>query len=274
MNDTNNSLKVAQVDALSAMNALETTLQKCRCAVEDSEAKYEQMLEKYEILKATMASHEASQGAIASAGAEQHVVKALSEGHFENSRYVPNKQVAKADTSDLPTEGRKGLIPINAACHRLDIKITRPTASQWNAYNAHTSVKKICNAFHIQHHCSSPACKFDHTTINSDIKICLLNILKESPCRKKGECRRLDCYNGHVCQKSACDVSKAPVCNLAHTGHKVDTRVARWISPGYKGANKESSGKAAVKNKVEKEGSITTSASKEWPPMVADLVDI
>jgi hypothetical protein len=169
----------------------------------------------------------------------------------------------------LPTRVRPGWIPVNAAGYRLDISVDPPTKAQWNKYHARTQQKKLCNAQHLRGSCNAEDCEFDHAAIDAEVRMCLYYILLELPCRHKGACHRLDCYNGHVCQKEACGRGKIGICKFAQAVHKQDLSVARWIKPSA-----ESVKNIQVKTASESENNNSKSAMENWPMMVGDLIDI
>ncbi|KAF2036737.1 hypothetical protein EK21DRAFT_106053 [Setomelanomma holmii] len=206
-------------------------------------------------------------------------------GHFKNSRYIKYDRakdttetltsIASSDTilstssRKLPTEARPGLIPINAGGYRLDTISSPPSKSDWDLYQARIKHRKLCNAFHLRGSCNDARCEFDHSAISPDILKCLQFLLMEWPCRQKGDCRRSDCYNGHVCQKGACRRRKFTTCNFPHNAHKVDWQVAKWIKPGEDVAAKAEAKSAQIADRNSSKGSM-----ENWPAMVGNLIDI
>jgi hypothetical protein len=72
-------------------------------------------------------------------------------------------------------------------------------------------------------------CKLNHSVLDVDEDYYLRYVRREHSCVEKGRCRRLDCLDGHVCQREACakGVHKSP-CSLMH---RVDYAVAKWVKP-------------------------------------------
>ena len=142
------------------------------------------------------------------------------------------KAASYAPASPLPTSVIPERIPINAVGHRLDTYNIAPTGAQWSLYKARNSKKKLCSAFYLAHACPMPgSCHYDHTPISSDVYHCLQYMLKEYPCRKKGGCRRLDCFAGHICQRRACAQGKSAVCKFKYEVHCMDMKLANWVEP-------------------------------------------
>lgn len=206
------------------------------------------------------------------------------ESYFENNRYIihtpqptetkptvaasPRPNAAHSPSTNLPTEGRPGLIPVNASGHRLDIYFPAPNDTQWAEYTKRLKHKKPCNAFHIRKSCVTPNCVFDHTPLSAATLLCLKYFLLKLPCKRKGNCRRVDCYNGHLCQRRLCPGTRAKGCQFQDRSHGVDMEVVRWVE----GSERFIEGKGEVK---ELTGSGSSGGSMEsWPTMVGNLIDI
>jgi hypothetical protein len=147
-----------------------------------------------------------------------------------NTRLLEELDNDVKKSSDLPTTGIPGLIPLNGNGARLDLYIQVPTKEQWTVYDTRSKIQKLCNAFYMRHKCEKDSCKFDHKPLEPDAYYCLQYLLKEWPCKKGGRCRRLDCISGHVCQKKGCQGS-ALGCKLKPDLHRVDCKVAEWVKP-------------------------------------------
>ncbi|KAF1845436.1 uncharacterized protein K460DRAFT_416696 [Cucurbitaria berberidis CBS 394.84] len=132
-------------------------------------------------------------------------------------------------TSRLPTQRKIESIPANRAGHRIDTYITPPTAAQWALYKARVSIKNLCSDFHLARACYNEPCRYDHKPISSDVSYCLKYTLKQIPCRKKGACRRGDCFMGHICQNRACAQGKSSFCRFRLDVHHMDLEVANWV---------------------------------------------
>ncbi|KAH7068710.1 hypothetical protein FB567DRAFT_555309 [Paraphoma chrysanthemicola] len=205
-------------------------------------------------------------------------------GYFKNNRYIQytkpkngQEQTSSMRTSKtkphassviLPTEARPGLIPINSNGHRLDIYVACPSEAQYKLYHARIRDQKLCSPFHLQGSCTGRVCNFDHSPADPDTVACLRFQVADWPCKEEGECRRADCYYGHVCQKSKCSGGKVATCKFKGSGHNVDCKVAEWIRPGD-----------VVTRKWEEKGlnrgmDNAVGSMENWPTMVGDLIDI
>ncbi|KKY13936.1 putative zinc finger ccch-type protein [Diplodia seriata] len=135
-----------------------------------------------------------------------------------------------------PTPETEGNIPINKYGDRLDFYLPRPTAEEYAAY--HSTIKepgrKPCNEYQLRGHCPSFAsgrdCEYDHNPLSSELFHVLKVIVQGYPCPKQGECRKSDCYNGHVCQRPGC--RGGPPCKFKndYRAHNLDPKVAEWVS--------------------------------------------
>jgi hypothetical protein len=123
------------------------------------------------------------------------------------------------------------LVPINAVGQRLDTYMTPPTDTQWRKFEARNKMKKLCTDYHLGHSCQREICKFDHGQVDVDEYYCLRFVRHESPCAKRGRCRRLDCYDGHVCQKYACAKGRAKSCKMVAEMHNMVCEVTHWVKP-------------------------------------------
>lgn len=134
-------------------------------------------------------------------------------------------------TSHLPIHLLEGLIPINSVGLRLDIQRTAPTPTQWAKFDAHRKNKKPCTNFHLGKSCSHTSCAYSHDPLGEDEYYVLQYIRHEFPCSKKGKCRRLNCFDGHVCQKEACANGKVKSCKMTAEMHSLDRELADWVKP-------------------------------------------
>lgn len=109
-----------------------------------------------------------------------------------------------AISSSLPISTVPGFIPLNKDAQRLDTYSKPPTQDEWATYNARFHHRKPCNAFHLQHGCTTFNCPFDHSDLESVVRRTLEYVVKGSPCPRKSACRLADCAYGHLCQKDDC----------------------------------------------------------------------
>jgi hypothetical protein len=206
-------------------------------------------------------------------------------GYFENNRYISNtpqnhgtksKTPSKNSLSSpaspphrLPAKSRPGLIPVNLYGHRLDIDMPTPTPAQWHIYHSRVRAKKICNNLHLRGRCHQDNCEYDHSPINSDMHRCLQHLLRGLPCRNKGNCRRPNCYKGHVCHKVQCRDGKTSACKLTRDLHGVDMQVAEWVKADNMNGEVE-----VTQNEKQVKKDNTIASREGWPSMVTDLIDL
>lgn len=109
--------------------------------------------------------------------------------------------------SVLPRQGStpEGKIPVNKNQQRLDAYIAPPSPHDYEVFKARTSVRKLCNNYHVGGHCpQGDACNYDHGPASEGIINALKQVVFANPCPRKGYCRRPKCLYGHVCQKADC----------------------------------------------------------------------
>ncbi|KAF2084907.1 C-x8-C-x5-C-x3-H type zinc finger protein [Saccharata proteae CBS 121410] len=159
------------------------------------------------------------------------------------SRALPSSPAASSTTSALPskeicsasmacpreTPDKKGKIPINKNGERLDFYIPEPSKSDFAAYNARASEKKLCNKYYLEGTCADPECAYDHSPISPELLKVLKVIVMNYPCSKGSACRSRSCIKGHVCQKESCNGQKH--CKLGYRLHGIDKRVVEWVEP-------------------------------------------
>jgi hypothetical protein len=104
----------------------------------------------------------------------------------------------------LPTAPIPGFIHLNSLHHRIDPWLPLPPPAAWKIYNARFAKAKPCNAFHLQHQCTTPNCPFDHSALEPEARQVLEYVVRCNPCPRKGACRKADCVFGHHCQKEGC----------------------------------------------------------------------
>ncbi|CAO2655923.1 Nn.00g047260.m01.CDS01 [Neocucurbitaria sp. VM-36] len=196
----------------------------------------------------------------------------VNDGHHEidikakRTRAYAMKAASSAPASALPTSVIPGRIPINAVGHRLDTHNIPPTGAQWTLYKARNSKKRLCTAFHLARACPMlGACHYDHTPISSDVYHCLQYTLKEYPCRRKGGCRQLDCFAGHICQRRACAQGRSAVCKFKDEVHCLDMKLVNWVEP-------ETNTPRAEEHRDDKESSKTSMES--WTTPTGLLIDL
>ena len=114
---------------------------------------------------------------------------------------VPNFSISAL----LPRNLIAGLIPLNKYHDLLDKYTAPPSYEDRACFEARVQVKKLCFEHHMFRNCAAEnECEFDHDPIDPKLQHVLQYTLKEKPCGEKGDCRRLRCYRGHLCQKDNC----------------------------------------------------------------------
>ncbi|KAL1637779.1 hypothetical protein SLS56_000334 [Neofusicoccum ribis] len=167
----------------------------------------------------------------------------------------PTKKFNSAFTTaaDLPRPSpeTEGLIPVNKYGDRLDFYLSRPTAEEYAAYNAMTKEpgKKPCNDYQLKGHCSSLAagldCEYDHNPLSTELFHVLKVIVQAYPCPQKGDCRKSDCPNGHVCQRPGCRGQVPCRFKNDYRAHNLDPKVHEWV-PAIDIEERESDDSASV----------------------------
>ncbi|KAG9187340.1 hypothetical protein G6011_05211 [Alternaria panax] len=145
----------------------------------------------------------------------QHVQKGLDDVNAStpssSQAYLASLQPSQLSiertniSSMLPAAPIPGFIPLNKSQQRIDPALPFPSSSAWKIYNARFAKAKPCNTFHLQQRCSSFNCSFDHSDLEPEAKQVLEYVVRCNPCPRKGECRKRDCFYGHLCQKDGCD---------------------------------------------------------------------
>lgn len=109
--------------------------------------------------------------------------------------------------SMLPRVGSipEAKIPVNKYQQRLDIYIPAPSSHDYETFKARITVHKLCNNYHVGGYCPrGDACQYDHGSAPEGVINALKQVVFANPCPRKGDCRRLKCMYGHVCQKPDC----------------------------------------------------------------------
>ncbi|KAK4965646.1 hypothetical protein LTR66_012107 [Elasticomyces elasticus] len=124
---------------------------------------------------------------------------------------------------------REGLIPVNNKGWRLDYVNPPASEDDWYSFSQRTKKQKLCNEHHLRGYCTKPTCSFDHGAVSDEMLHVLRHVTMNYPCSKKGDCRRADCYNGHICQKDGCQGSWSGSCKLTRVMHTMDPYTADWV---------------------------------------------
>lgn len=144
-------------------------------------------------------------------------------------------QVQDDFASVLPSASRIpfGQVPINAAGWRLDAYIPPSSFEDRNTFNTRTSRHKLCNSYHINGAClKGDHCGYDHEYASPGILNCLIHVIRNNPCPKKGACRSPICLYGHVCQKPDCRVRGLgnANCKLGSIFHTQDLQFSDFVA--------------------------------------------
>ena len=122
-------------------------------------------------------------------------------------------------------------IPVNKAQHRLDAFIAPPSLEDRATFNARTAQRKLCNNHHIYGNCpNGGSCPYDHKPASPGVLNCLKQVVRNNPCPKRGACRNLVCFNGHICQKTNCKWRGGKeYCKFNPQSHNVDLTLAEFV---------------------------------------------
>ncbi|KAH6879796.1 hypothetical protein B0T10DRAFT_152378 [Thelonectria olida] len=95
-------------------------------------------------------------------------------------------------------------IAVNEHQERLDAYIVPPTPDIFRRIKPSPGQRKLCNQKQLTGYCPNEECEFDHTPIPDELKPALEALSRSVPCPKRGNCRKLNCVFGHVCQRLDC----------------------------------------------------------------------
>ena len=123
-------------------------------------------------------------------------------------------------------------IPVNKHQHRLDPYMPPPSLEDMGAFNARTGKQHLCNNYQIHNNCPrGDSCPYDHSAASPAIVNYLKQVVRNSPCPKRGACRSLNCVLGHICQKADCKWRGGRIyCRFSQQTHNVDMNVAEVVS--------------------------------------------
>lgn len=130
------------------------------------------------------------------------------------------------------TSDNEGMIPLNQDGHRLDFYRKPMSGDQWNAYQQRSKTRKLCNDWHLKGYCrNGDDCKYDHSSsLPQGLRYVLESLVHDYPCPRRGQCRRKNCFAGHICYKEDCLWGPGKGgCRLNRSMHGVDFNVARWV---------------------------------------------
>lgn len=129
-----------------------------------------------------------------------------------------------------------GTIALNNQGQRIDPYAVPSSRADRAEFEARVANKKLCNNYHMGGYCpSGAACLYDHTPITPHMLECLKFVARHSLCPKRGECRSVACYLGHICQQPDCKHRGGKSwCKIPFSSHNVDLRVAEFV-PGSGG---------------------------------------
>jgi hypothetical protein len=173
-----------------------------------------------------------------SPGSNSPALSNVDSGSFASGLRLATRQGVAAEIHPslaLPVEKNGNLIPVNSTGHRLDIWLPAPSAEDWKAYSARIAQQgKLCNEYQLKGYCTKEgegtSCPLDHSPIPEGVKLVLKHMVHSYPCSRKGNCRREDCNQGHICFRDKCDTSKRNgACRLNNSMHVVDPIVSDWV---------------------------------------------
>jgi hypothetical protein len=129
------------------------------------------------------------------------MVNGLSAAAFAPSAPVPYE----------PHPDRKPIwapIALNKSNDRLDLRLPKPSPDDYDTFEAHRQHRKFCNEHQLSNRCTRTNCPYDHEDISLGEFMVLRHKARDLPCSRGPECRRHDCYHGHLCP----NVSRRQVC--------------------------------------------------------------
>ncbi|OQN96492.1 hypothetical protein B0A48_17065 [Cryoendolithus antarcticus] len=130
------------------------------------------------------------------------------------------------DNDEIPL----GKIPVNSKNQRLDPQHPSCTPEDRRECNERIGRHKLCNKYHLNDTCTDSACEYDHRPISDGMRAHLKSVASGQPCKRKGECRYLDCILGHVCQRADCTRRGGKAfCKLPMAAHYLDMYVAHYV---------------------------------------------
>ncbi|KAL2857288.1 hypothetical protein BJY01DRAFT_231040 [Aspergillus pseudoustus] len=152
---------------------------------------------------------------------------------ISSSHEKDNSNVRETEfyAENLPYMNVKSLdcIPVNKDGERVDTYVPPPSPDVWEVYVKRSKVRKLCNNYHLGGSCSNENCEFDHSAVDSNSLNVMKHILRLHVCSKGSNCRVLNCYVGHHCQKGGCRGVKP--CRFGWRAHILDVTVAQWEVP-------------------------------------------
>ncbi|KAL3458267.1 hypothetical protein BJX64DRAFT_225779 [Aspergillus heterothallicus] len=131
------------------------------------------------------------------------------------------------------------LIPVNKDGERIDTYVPPPSPDVWEVYVKRSKVRKLCNNYHLGGSCTNENCEFDHSAVDSNSLNVMKYILRQHVCSKGPNCRSLNCYVGHHCQKGGCRGTKP--CRFGWRAHTLDVAVAQWDAAVDQSTSEDSS---------------------------------
>ena len=118
--------------------------------------------------------------------------QAMSAGLLESKFSSPSREI----TNPQPQIGG---VAVNRNGQRIDLPLPQPSAEDKARFKSRMQVSRPCNTFHIWGDCKANHCKYDHDPIDEGVRLALVVGARLLPCKSGTDCRRLDCYLGHLC---------------------------------------------------------------------------
>ena len=129
-----------------------------------------------------------------------------------------DKVAVSADTNDSPV----GLILVNAAGQRVDVKLPQPSRAaldSWD-YKVKRAGLRYCRMYHLNGSCQG--CIYSHGPLSDEEKLVYRKNLRGEHCHIGLGCRDLNCYYGHNCS------CKKLNCKFPAEMHSVDVATAKF----------------------------------------------
>lgn len=131
----------------------------------------------------------------------------------------------------LPLRIPAGKIALSRRQHRLDEYVPPHVHEDRIGFTARAATKKLCNTNHVIGYCAKGiSCEYDHTPITPGMLNYLKQIVRGTPCPRKGNCRTLNCCYGHICQRADCKHRGGGAwCKFPAHVHAEDLHVANFV---------------------------------------------
>jgi hypothetical protein len=113
------------------------------------------------------------------------------------------------------------MVLVNAAGHRVDVQLPRPSQTAINSWNHRIKVANMryCRMYHLNDNCPG-GCGYTHGSLLDEHKLAYRVSLRAEGCHVGLECRDINCHYRHNCS------CKKPGCKFPREMHGVDDTTA------------------------------------------------